>query len=197
MTGERSTANISIPSRASGRAVVPVPHARSQADATCGRIRPSTHRRAASIGDRKDEKSWSAKSSTSLGRRTGSAPAGPALPAGRDRPGADRLRSHQERLTEILELGLRELNAGGQSGFEGAAEVLEFLAGLPSPEEILALRPSDRLRGRVQELLEKNRQAKLTPEEEEEWERYEYLEHLVRMAKASACLKLGMAPADA
>jgi len=32
---------------------------------------------------------------------------------------------------------LRELNAGGQSGFDGAAHVLELLAGLPTSEEIL------------------------------------------------------------
>ena len=35
---------------------------------------------------------------------------------------AERLRSQQERLPEILELGLRELNAETQSGFEGAAQ---------------------------------------------------------------------------
>src|SRR2546425_434025 len=50
---------------------------------------------------------------------------------------AERLRKHEERLPEILELGLRELNADPQSGFEGATEILEFLAGLPSPEDIL------------------------------------------------------------
>src|SRR5712692_6391162 len=31
-----------------------------------------------------------------------------------------------------------------------------------------------------------------SPQEEEEWERYQYLEHLVRIAKAKACLKLGI-----
>src|SRR5207247_7307834 len=68
---------------------------------------------------------------------------------------AERLRKHEERLPEILELGLRELDADPQSGFEGTTEVLEFLAGLPSPEDILKLRPSERLRRQVQELLEK------------------------------------------
>ena len=33
------------------------------------------------------------------------------------------------------------------------------------------------------ELLEKNRREELTPEEEHEWEHYEYWEHLVRLAK--------------
>lgn len=107
---------------------------------------------------------------------------------------AERLRRQQDRLAEILELGLRGLNAETQRGFQGAAEVLEFLAGLPSPEEILNLRPSERLQRRVQELLEKSRTGKLTSLEEEEWERYQYLEHLVRMAKTKACFKLGIKP---
>ena len=37
----------------------------------------------------------------------------------------------------------------------------------------------------------------MTPLDEEEWERYEYLEHLVRMAKAAAQLKLTPATGDA
>ena len=90
---------------------------------------------------------------------------------------------------------MRELNAETQSGFEGAAGVLEFLAGLPSPQEILDLRASERLQRRVQELLDKGRVGKLSAREEEEWERYQYLEHLVRLAKAKACLKLGITPA--
>ena len=109
---------------------------------------------------------------------------------------ADRLRNHEARLPEILELGLRELNAEAQGRFEGAAEVLELLAGLPSPEEILKLRPSERFAHRVQHLLEKNRSGKLDSLEEEEWENYQFLEHLVRIAKARACLKLGLKLGD-
>jgi hypothetical protein len=107
---------------------------------------------------------------------------------------AERLRNHQERLPEILELGLRELRAGSSKGFEGAAEVLEFLAGLPSPEAILGLRPSQRFERHMRDLLERNRLGELTPQEEELWERYEFLEHLVRIAKTKACMKLGIPP---
>ena len=56
-----------------------------------------------------------------------------------------------------------ELNAGGQSGFDGAADVLELLAALPTPEEILKLRPSPRLSARVAELIEKSREGTMTP----------------------------------
>ncbi len=103
---------------------------------------------------------------------------------------AARLQPLEDKLPRVLELGLRELNAVAQLGFEGAAEVLEFLAGLPAPEEILALRPAEALQTRISALLEKNRTVGLTPAEELEWEQYQYLEHLVRLAKAKAYLKL-------
>jgi hypothetical protein len=101
-----------------------------------------------------------------------------------------RLDPVRDQLSHILELGLRELSATAQSGFEGTAEVLEFLASLPEPKEIIALRPSPALQARMSELLEKNRTIGLTPEEQQEWEHYQYLEHLVRLAKAKAYAKL-------
>ncbi len=110
---------------------------------------------------------------------------------------ASQIRAQQQQLPRILELGLRELNAGGQSGFDGAADVLELLAALPAPEEILNLRPSSRLSARLTELIEKSRAGEMTPSDEEEWERYEYLEHLVRMPKAAVQLKLASSAGDA
>ena len=103
---------------------------------------------------------------------------------------AQRLRPLRDRLPYILELGLRELTAATQPGFHGAVEVFEFLAGLPKPEDILALRASDTLQTRVTELLEKNRNEGLTQAEEQEWEQYHFVEHLVRMAKARALIKV-------
>lgn len=93
-------------------------------------------------------------------------------------------------LERALQIGLRELNATGQTGFVGAAEILELLASLPSPQEVLALNPSARLQERVSNLLEKNRNEGLTTEELREWQEFEYLEHLVRVAKAKAIIKL-------
>lgn len=100
------------------------------------------------------------------------------------------LSSLEDKLPQILQLGLRELNAGAQVGFTGAAEVLEFLATLPSPEEIITLRPSETLQTQINHLLEKNRTQGLTAEEEQSWQQYQYLEHLVRLAKAQALIKL-------
>ena len=101
---------------------------------------------------------------------------------------AQRLCGREHQLREILELGLRELSA--DPGFPGAAQVLELLATLPSPREILDLRPSEELQRRIDELLEKSRAGALTPAEEAEWDRYEYIEHLVRLAKAAAQSKI-------
>jgi hypothetical protein len=109
---------------------------------------------------------------------------------------ASQIKAQQQQLPRILELGLRELNASGQSGFDGAADVLELLAALPTPEEILNLRPSPRLSARVAEMVEKSRAGEMTPLDQEDWERYEYLEHLVRMAKAAAQLKLASSAGD-
>ncbi|WP_236146302.1 hypothetical protein [Leptolyngbya iicbica] len=83
-----------------------------------------------------------------------------------------RLHSLQDKLPEILELGLREWTAQGQSGFSGLAEVLEVLASLPSAEEILALQPSAALQQQVTQLLEKNQTVGLTPAEERWWQQY-------------------------
>jgi len=103
---------------------------------------------------------------------------------------ASQIQAQQRQLPQILELGLREFNARAQSGFDGAADVLELLAALPTPEEILNLRPSPRLAAWVAQIVEKSRAGEMTPADKEEWERYEYLEHLARMAKATAQMKL-------
>ena len=101
---------------------------------------------------------------------------------------AERLRLHEPELAQILELGLRELAAG--QGFAGAAALLELLATLPHPQEVLDLRPAPELQQRIDALLEKSRAGSLNSSEEAEWSGYEYIEHLVRIAKASAQAKM-------
>lgn len=103
---------------------------------------------------------------------------------------AVRLRFVEERLPNILEMGLRQFHAQSQIGFDGAAEILELLATLPDPEAILAIQPSPAFQSRIDALLEKSREEGLTAEEDAEWERYLYLEHLVRMAKGRALVQL-------
>ncbi len=96
------------------------------------------------------------------------------------------LQSHRGKLDRIFELGLREFSAGSSIGYKSAADVLEFFASLPAPEEILALRPSPEMQEKLEELLEKNNRHGLSEAEEQTWTSYEFIEHLVRMAKAKA-----------
>lgn len=106
---------------------------------------------------------------------------------------AEQLRPLTDRLPQILQLGLRELQATGQPQFAGAAEVLEFLAQLPAPKDVMALRPSPAFEARVSALLEKNREQGLSAAEADEWGHYEFIEHLVRLAKAHAVQRIAAA----
>ena len=103
---------------------------------------------------------------------------------------ASELKPYEAQLAEILTLGMREWQARGESGYTGVSSVLEKLAALPDPEEVLALRPAPQLEQRLEELLEKNRNSGLSPSDQREWDQYEYVEHLVRLAKISAARKL-------
>lgn len=103
---------------------------------------------------------------------------------------AKKLRPYEAQVPEILELGLREWCARGEPGYSGISDVLEALAGLPTPEEVLALRPAPPLQDRITDLLEKSRTAGLSADEQREWDRYKFIEHLVRLAKANAARKI-------
>ena len=100
------------------------------------------------------------------------------------------LRQFEGQSAAIIAAGLRELRAQAGSQFQGVAQVFEKLAELPSAQEVLALRPSPELEARISELLEKSQREELTSEEEAECQRYEWVEHLVRLAKARALTKL-------
>jgi hypothetical protein len=53
-------------------------------------------------------------------------------------------------------------------------------------EEVVAFRPSDEARRRVAELVAREEEGALTPEESSELEQYIQLEHRMRIAKARA-----------
>jgi hypothetical protein len=92
-------------------------------------------------------------------------------------------------LAQVLELGLRELAASKALEFGSAKEVIETLASLPTPEQILALRPSKEFQERIRFLLEKSRNTGLSEQETQQWASYEFTEHIVRLAKANALKK--------
>lgn len=96
----------------------------------------------------------------------------------------------QDNLPQILVLGLREMNANPNNGFSGLTEILQFLAKLPSPQEVLNLRLAPDAQQEIDNLLEKNRTQGFNESDRLLWQHYEFIEHLVRLAKTQALIKL-------
>lgn len=69
-------------------------------------------------------------------------------------------------------------------------EMLDFLLESPRPEDIIAFRPSEAMKERMSILLEAKRTGIMTPEESAELDEFMKIEHLMRMLKARAHLKL-------
>jgi hypothetical protein len=67
-------------------------------------------------------------------------------------------------------------------------EMIDLFARGTTPAQILAFRPSEAARERVQYLLARNKTDQLTPEEAAELERFGELEHLMQRVKARAQL---------
>lgn len=103
---------------------------------------------------------------------------------------AKEITDHEDRLPEILASGLEAFRGRRENVNGNATEIYAFFARNPTPEQILAIRPSRAFGQRIARLLEKSKGTGLTPEEQSEWEDYELAEHLVRIAKARAFAKL-------
>jgi len=82
------------------------------------------------------------------------------------------------------------LVGGADFYFDGAVDILDFLAAAPTPQDIIALRPTPKFQAQVEELLEKKQTVGFSDQKEIAWQQYECLEHLVRLAKSYAYLKL-------
>ena len=103
---------------------------------------------------------------------------------------AESLPKKETELAEILAAGLRRRDARKLQQVDHLADIVDTLAELPSPEQILALRPSQVLSDRIDVLLAKKRNDGFTAEESGEWEDIIRLEHLMRVAKAKAVARL-------
>ena len=77
-----------------------------------------------------------------------------------------------------------------ENSSEELRSLLEKLDSSSSPEELMALRTSPALQERIDTLLEKSKDKGLTPDERREWEQFCYVEHLVRMSKGNAEIKM-------
>ena len=96
---------------------------------------------------------------------------------------ARRLEPEMDHLADIIEQGL----ASRRSKTSGMwKEVVTFLAGGPRPEQIGAFRPSQQHVDRSRELLFRNRQGALGPEEKAELEEMASLDNFMLLVKAEA-----------
>ncbi len=73
------------------------------------------------------------------------------------------------------------------------AEIIDFLASTPTPDDIIAYKPSDVLEQRLKFLLEQNRQNMLTAEEYKELIKFLCMNHFMNMLKIRARQKLSVA----
>lgn len=69
-------------------------------------------------------------------------------------------------------------------------EIIEFIAEGTTPNNLVAFRPSEAAKARVSELLARHKTGELSAEERSELEHYLQLEHLMRLVKARAQLRL-------
>ena len=104
------------------------------------------------------------------------------------------LEQYRDRLPELLERGLRDLQGEEVAGVNDAADILAVLASQPTPQDVLALKPSDEMQARASELLRRSKAETLSRDEESELDRYLYLEHLVRLAKVRALKHTASSP---
>jgi len=65
-------------------------------------------------------------------------------------------------------------------------EIIEFIAAGSSPSSVVSFRPSEATKGRVADLVAREKIDALSPEETSELEDYLQLEHIMRLAKARA-----------
>ncbi len=69
-------------------------------------------------------------------------------------------------------------------------EITDFLATNPTPEEIIAYRLPDDLQARAHELLDKNGEGKLTPEEYDEMFDFVRVDDMMSLLKIKMRIKL-------
>ena len=69
-------------------------------------------------------------------------------------------------------------------------EIIEFIAAGTTSEAVAHFRPSPKVQQRVTELIEREKESALSPDEKAELDHFMELEHILRMAKAKARLIL-------
>ena len=65
-------------------------------------------------------------------------------------------------------------------------EVIEFIAAGTSPSSVISFQPSEAVKERVADLIQREKSSGISPDEKSELDHYLQLEHLMRLAKARA-----------
>ncbi len=104
---------------------------------------------------------------------------------------AQRIRPMGPWLPAVLELGLLGCRTRAAAA---AVEVMELLAGNPSPQEVLDFHVSDATQERSRRLLALNEAGLLGDDEQRELDELDQLEHLVVMLKSRVAEDLRQAP---
>jgi hypothetical protein len=103
---------------------------------------------------------------------------------------AVRLALLRDRLPDLLRMAVEFSSGPGtrRSRTETPAfrEMIDFLAGGPTLEQIAAFKVSPPVQERLEELLDKNREDRLTDEESAELDIYEEVNHVMLLLKARA-----------
>ena len=102
----------------------------------------------------------------------------------------EKLQQLGDQLSETLDRLLQDIPTTETISYQDDRQIVELLASQPSPEAILAIRPTPALQARMSELLERNKSGSLSRTEEAELDRYLLLEHWVRLAKTHAYKQL-------
>lgn len=103
---------------------------------------------------------------------------------------AHELPSDRRDLRELVERGWRGWRLRDTPEFEEFGELMTRFAQGMEPEQVMALKASPRLQRRVRTLLDKNARMGLSRAEERELDQHGIMEHVVRLAKGQALLKL-------
>jgi hypothetical protein len=106
----------------------------------------------------------------------------------------EKLQQLGDRLPELLDRALDEFttqpDASPDRVSQDELQILDILASQPSPDRVLAIRPTAKLQSRMSELLDRRKAGELPQSEEAELDRYLLIEHWVRLAKAHAYKQL-------
>ena len=103
---------------------------------------------------------------------------------------ASSLPKSQRAMTAIFVNGLAHQKRRQRKQISDWHDVMDFLATLPTPEQVLALRATPERSKRVRALLAKNQGDGLSPAEDAEMDAMLEVEHVVTLAKGRALMKL-------